>query len=254
MPLIGPDEEPSLDADIAVVDGQAAPSDRVPLDRARIVAAGIDYVDANGLAGLTMRRLGADLGVEAMSLYRYVSGRDELLAAIVDHVIDEVGLDPDIITAPEHGWQDFLQRLAHGFRRVALAHPHVFPLVASHPTEAPWIRPPVRSLQWVDLFLDGLITEGFSDEMAVATYRAFTSFLLGHLLLEASTMGAAVGPLDLTEQPSGSRPGVEAYPHVHRLSEALSENHSATEFEQALEQLLDRLAQVLAANGGRDSG
>ncbi|MBA2507902.1 MAG: TetR/AcrR family transcriptional regulator C-terminal domain-containing protein [Nocardioidaceae bacterium] len=250
MPLIGPDDQPSLDADTAVVDGREVPSERVPLDRSRIVAAGIDYVDSHGLTGLTMRRLGADLGVEAMSLYRYISGRDELLAAIVEHVIAEVEQDPDMVVAPEHGWQDFVQRLAHGFRRVALAHPHIFPLVASHPTEAPWIRPPVRSLKFVELFLDGLHREGFSDEMAVAAYRAFTSFLLGHLLLEVSTMGAAVGPMDLVDPPSGSTPGLDNYPNVARLSDALSEDHSVTEFEESLEQLLDRLAEVLAATDG----
>ena len=55
--------------------------------------------------------------------------------------------------------------------------------------EAPWLRPPLRSIDWVEDFLDGLISEGFTDESAVAGYRAFTSFLLGHLLLEVATHG-----------------------------------------------------------------
>jgi hypothetical protein len=80
--------------------------------------------------------------------------------------------DKDVLTEPRDGWQDFLQRLAHGVRRVALAHPQAFPLVASRPTEAPWIRPPLRNLRWVELFLDGLIDEGFSEEAAVVAYRA----------------------------------------------------------------------------------
>ncbi len=248
MPLTSPDEQPSIDADTAFVEGRELPSERVPLDRQRVITAGIDYVDEKGLRGLTMRRLGTDLGVEAMSLYRYVSGRDELLAAIVERVVDEIATDPDIVTAPEHGWQDFLQRLAHGFRRAALAHPHIFPLVASHPTEAPWIRPPVRSLPWIELFLNGLIQEGFSDETAAAAYRAFSSFLLGHLLLEVSTMGAALGPLDLTDTPPGSSPGLAAYPNVKRLGNALAEDHSATEFEESLENLLDRIGLLLAAD------
>ncbi len=249
MPLTNPHDDPSLDADIAVVEGQTAPSERMPLDRARIIGAGIDYVDEHGLRGLTLRRLGTDLGVEAMALYRYVSGRNDLLSAIVERVIAEVETDPDIVTAPEHGWQDFLQRLAHGFRRVALAHPHIFPLVASHPTEAPWIRPPVRSLKWVELFLDGLIGEGFSDEMAVAAYRTFTSFLLGNLLLEVATRGAALGPEVTDKQPAGARPSLEAYPHIQHLGDALAQDHSATEFEEALENLLDRVALLLAVKG-----
>ena len=128
----------------------------------------------------------AELGVEGMSLYRYVPGREALLDGIVESIIDEMYLDEDVLHKPEHGWQDFLQRFAHGVRRIALSHPRAFPLVASRPPEAPWLRPPLRSLRWVEAFLDGLTSEGFSDEAAVAAYRGFTSFLLGHLLLEVS--------------------------------------------------------------------
>ncbi|MFC7575244.1 TetR/AcrR family transcriptional regulator [Klenkia terrae] len=114
---------------------------RVPLDRARIIDGAIAFVDAHGLPMLTMRRLGAALGVEAMSLYRYVPGREDLLDGVVDTVVDELFADPDVLLEPEHGWQDYLQRLAHGVRRIALTHPALFPLVATRPPSAPWVRP-----------------------------------------------------------------------------------------------------------------
>jgi len=234
----------TVDADSAVVNGKAAPSERVPLSRERIINTAIAFVDEQGLRDLTMRRLGAELSVEAMSLYRYVPGREELLDGVVETIIGEMYDDPDVITEPRDGWQDFLQRLAHGVRRVALAHPQAFPLVASRPTEAPWIRPPLRNLRWVELFIDGLISEGFSDEGAVAAYRGFTSFLLGHLLLEVSSLGADVGPLDVLD-PSTGDPDLVRYPTVKRLSKALGEDHSATEFEESLESLLDRLQLLL---------
>ena len=234
----------SFDADAAVIDGKPAPSARVPLSRDRIIGAAITFVDEQGLRDLTMRRLGATLGVEAMSLYRYVPGREELLDGVVETIIGEMYDDKDVLTKPQDGWQDFLQRLAHGVRRVALAHPQAFPLVASRPTEAPWIRPPLRNLRWVELFLDGLIDEGFSEEAAVVAYRGFTSFLLGHLLLEVSSLGADVGPLDVID-PSTGDPDLVEYPTVRRLSGALSENHAATEFEEALESLLERLQLLL---------
>lgn len=244
MPASQESSSGTVDADIAVVDGRPAPSTRVPLSRDRVLSAAIEFVDKEGLRDLTMRRLGAKLGVEAMSLYRYVPGREELLDGIVESIIAEMYDDPDILTEPRDGWQDFLQRLAHGVRRVALGHPQAFPLVASRPTEAPWIRPPLRNLRWVELFLDGLIGEGFSDDAAVAAYRGFTSFLLGHLLLEVSSLGADVGPLDVLD-PSTGDPDLAEYPHVRRLGDQLSEDHAATEFEEALENLLDRLQLLL---------
>jgi AcrR family transcriptional regulator len=232
------------DADAALVAGRPLPSTRVPLDRDRIITAALEFIDAHGLPGLTMRRLGDALDVEAMSLYRYVPGKEDLLDAIVDTLVMSMAEDPEVLAAPEDGWQDFLQRLAHGVRRVALEHPKAFPLVASRPPEAPWLRPPLRSIDWVESFLAGLISEGFTDESAVAGYRAFTSFLLGHLLLEVATHGADVGPLDVLEDGSPDYAGLENAPNVKRLRSALSEDHAAVEFEEALENLLDRMALI----------
>ena len=233
-----------IDADTDIVEGHPPPSARVPLDRQRIVRAAISYIDEHGLPGLSMRRLGSQLGVEAMSLYRYVPGKDDLLDAVVDGMIDELENDDEVYPSPRNGWQDFLQRLAHGVRRVAIAHPKSFPLIASRPPAAPWLRPPLRSLDWVENFLDGLTTEGFSDEAAVAGYRAFTSFLLGHLLLEVASHGADLGPLDVLDE--GDNPDeLDRWPTVGRLREGLTEDHAAAEFEEALEDLLDRMSLIL---------
>ena len=228
------------DADRAAVDQEAAPSERVPLTRDRIVSAALEFIDANGLPGLTMRRLGEQLGVEAMALYRYVPSKEDLLDAVVEHLVAGVRADEVVLDAPQDGWQDFLQRMAHGVRRMALAHPKAFPLVASRPAEAPWLRPPLRSLDVVETFLSGLVDEGFSDAAALEAYRAYTSFLLGHLLLEVAVHGADVGPLDVLDDQTGT-PGLAEYPTVARLRGPLSEDHSAVEFEEALEALLDRM-------------
>lgn len=99
------------------------------------------------------------------------------------------------MSGPSDGWRDYLRRLAHGVRRLALAHPQVFPLVATRPPSAPWVRPPLRSLRWVESFLETCwLGRGFS--AAVAAYRAFSSFLLGHLLLEVSALGVDTGPTE----------------------------------------------------------
>ncbi|TDT33532.1 AcrR family transcriptional regulator [Naumannella halotolerans] len=240
------DQADSLDADLDAINGRELPSAQIPLSRERIVQTAISYISDHGLASLSMRRLATTLGVEAMSLYRYVVSRDDLLDAIVEDLVEEMDSYPDVITAPDHGWQDFLQRLAHGVRKVALAHPAAFPLIASRPAEAPWLRPPLRSLRWVEFFLNGLEQEGFSNQAAAAAYRAFTSFLLGHLLLEVASHGADLGPLDVIDDDHND--SLDAYPTVERLSPLLREDHSAAEFEESLENLLDRIALIKSEN------
>jgi AcrR family transcriptional regulator len=227
----------------------AAPpgSGRAGLDRRRVLGAAVEFIDERGLDALTMRGLGAHLGVEAMALYRYVPGRDNLLDGVVETVIDELYGDPDVHVAASHGWQDYLQRLAHGVRRIALAHPEVFPLVATRPPAAPWVRPPLRSLRWVESFLVALIDSGFTQQSAVAAYRVYSSFLLGHLLLEVSQKGVKISTADHPDgiPEAAASTDLSEYPTVVRLEPLLSLDESAAEFEEALEDLLSRLEVVL---------
>jgi len=160
------------------------------LSRPLVVAAALELIDTEGLGGLSMRRVGQRLTVEAMSLYGYVANREALLDAVVDSIIDELWADPQVRAEAEDGWQDYLSRLAWGVRRFAVAHPRAFPLVATRPPKAPFVRPPLRSLRWLEAFLTALRREGFTDEAVLYAYRAFTSFLLGHLLLEAGARSA----------------------------------------------------------------
>ncbi|MCZ2404559.1 TetR/AcrR family transcriptional regulator C-terminal domain-containing protein [Paenarthrobacter sp. Z7-10] len=212
------------------------------LNRNRILDAGAAYIENYGLRQLTMRKLGAELGVEAMALYRYVPSRDDLMDGIVERVINDLFQDPEVPGDAANGWQDYLIRLAHGLRRLALTHPQVFPLIATRPPEAPWIRPPLRSLRWTDSFLAALTSSGFSDKPAVAAYRGFSSFLLGHLLLEVASHGADIGPEESAD-PSKPRSATDltAFPHIHRMQAQLSEDRSAEEFEESLEVLIERI-------------
>ena len=86
---------------------------------------------------------------------------------------------------------------------------------------------------------------GFSDEAAVEAYRAYTSFLLGHLLLEVSQRGV---PITSEDSPGGS-PHVDVdlhdFPHLRRLQPLLAQDESAAEFEEALESLVERLGALL---------
>ncbi len=227
----------------AVTPAGAPGSGRPGLDQRLILGAAVEFIDRHGLRQLTMRRLGTYLDVEAMALYRYVPGREALLDGIVETVVDELFGDPDVHLEAHAGWVDYLQRLAHGLRRIALAHPEVFPLVATRPPAAPWVRPPLRSLRWIESMLEVMTTAGFSDEAAAAAYRAFSSFLLGHLLLEVSARGVDTGPV---EEPDHSEAGdLQPYPTLRRLEPHLARDLAAQDFEEALEALLDRIALLL---------
>lgn len=238
---MGGDADPDADSD------SGSTVDRTPLSRQRIVTAAIAFVDRRGLTALTMRRLGTELGVEAMSLYRYVAGRDDLLEGMVEQMVRQLHLDSGERPRPGEGWQAYLQWLAHGVRALAREHPEVFPLIATRHPAAPWLRPPLRSLRVVEDFLGTLVAHGFSDEAAVAAYRAFSSFLLGHLLLEAAMVGNRLAPVvDLADESRFTSTGSEEvdlrqFPCLLRLEDRLSEDHAGAEFERALEDLLDRL-------------
>ena len=215
--------------------------------------AAITAIDEDGLAALTMRSLGARLGVEAMALYRHVNGREDLLEAVVDTLVDQIEVEPTAGFGPIDGWQGFLQWMAHAVRQIAMDHPGIFPLVATRHPAAPWLRPPLRSLRIVEAFLHGLTTRGFTDHQAVETYRIFTSFLLGHLLLESSVRGAATAPEDepLDEGDADvASPAqtveVSDFPMLTRTAELLAQDHTDAEFEASLEALLDRLDRTLS--------
>ena len=221
------------------------------LERDVIVRAALRAIDARGPHNLTMRGLGQDLGVEAMSLYRYVSGREDLLEAVVELLLENFRRDLDQTIVDT--WQGYLQALAHAIRRIAVEHPAAFPLVATRHPAAPWLRPPLRSLELVEQFLSTLLAHGFTDEQAVGTYRVFSSFLLGQLLLESAARGAETGPVEDALDEGGAsvstRDGdadTARNPTVVRLRRLLSEDHSAEEFEIGLETLLDRLEMRLA--------
>lgn len=224
---------------------------RRSLDRDLIVTAAIAAIDARGVHALTMRQLGQDLGVEAMSLYHYVTGREDLLEAVVEQVLAPVM--GRVADGPIDSWQGYLQTMAHEVRRVALAHPEIFPLAATRHPAAPWLRPPLRSIALVEHFLASLTERGLDDEAAVAVYKVFTTFLLGALLLEAASRQVSTAPLDEPLDEGGAMvPGTDAgldldgAPHVVRMRRLLSRDENDSEFELGLETLLDRIERSLS--------
>ncbi|WP_243646398.1 MULTISPECIES: TetR/AcrR family transcriptional regulator C-terminal domain-containing protein [unclassified Rathayibacter] len=211
----------------------------------------LDQIDRLGAQGLSMRSLGQELGVEAMSLYRYVHGKEDLLEGVIAMLMRD--LTERLVEAKGQHWQEFLQTVAHEVRRIATDHPRAFPLVATRHPAAPWLRPPLRSIEVVNTFLEALTIGGFTDEQAVGAYRAFSSFLLGQLLLQSVVHGAEAGPAEEpldegdADIPQGDgNVSLDIAPEVRRLRVLLSEDRSDEEFEMSLEALLDRLDRELS--------
>ena len=221
------------------------------LDRQVIVQAALRFIDRDGAQGLTMRALAHALGVGPMALYRYVSGREDMLEAVVALLLE--GVQQELKVEHVTCWQEYLQTLAHAVRRIAVEHAGAFPLVATRHPAAPWLRPPLRSLDLVEDFLETLRGYGFNDQQIAGAYRGFSSFLLGNLLLEAATRGAKTSPIEVPfDEGDAQIPNEDGQldltgrPETNRLRPLLSEDRSEDEFEIALETLLDRLEMTLS--------
>lgn len=228
-------------------DAEQPSSGRPPhrrLGRELILTEAVNFIDEHGRDHLTMRRLGAQLGVEAMALYRYVPGREQLLDGVVEYVMNEL-YEATMRGDLANSWQEYLQEMAHGVRAVAVAHPRIFPLVATRPPAAPWLRPPLRSLRWVEGFLEGLDKLGFTIDESVRVYRAFSTFLMGQLLLESSTH--LVDTLSVQNDVEFYETNdLAAYPRLVAISSELSHDTFENEFEDALESLIGRIEGIRA--------
>jgi TetR/AcrR family tetracycline transcriptional repressor len=251
------------------------------LSRERIAAAALQLIDERGVGTASMRAIAGGLEVEAMSLYKYYSTREQLLDAVVELICGELDNDPEVSRDASNGWRDYLSRLAYGVRRYAVAHPHAFPLIATRPADAPWVNPPLRSLAWIENLLSTLRGAGFDDRQLLFAYRSFNSFMLGYLLMEtgARTLedpqrgdGSYAAGSDPEPVPGGlspqrtaaqrraiadaSDPGelldpqqdidFEKYPVIRELARELAVERYGAEFESALGDVLDRIAAQLS--------
>lgn len=148
---------------------------RGPLNRQAIVAGAIALIERDGPEALSMRRLGARLGVEGMALYHHFSSRDELLTALADDL-----LAPLEALEPTDDWREACRRFATALRGVAVERPATFRLVGLQPFDSPSALRPVERL------LEVLVRDGISPPQALAIYRAIVSYARGYALAEAT--------------------------------------------------------------------
>jgi AcrR family transcriptional regulator len=158
---------------------------RQRLTREKVLAAALEFVDANGLAALSMHKLGAELGVQGMSLYSHVANKDALLDGIVEAMTWEAQLPP----AEDTDWRDALRHLAAEIRGMILRHPAAAPLLVSRRVM------PTRRLEQVDAYIRLLMRAGFTEDRAMDVLRTVVMYAHGYALAEACfTACAECGP------------------------------------------------------------
>jgi AcrR family transcriptional regulator len=173
------------------------------LSREQIVRAAIEILDAEDIAGLSMRRLGTKLGAGATSLYWYVAHKDELLELAVDEVMGEVYV-PEVGDTP---WRIGASLLCNGFRQMLVHHPWVLRLLGTHPTLGP------NSMRIGDRTVALLVDAGFQG----LDVSHASALLMSHAIGSATTMSAATSVTKNTGQPIGELVEV-LRPHVDRAA------------------------------------
>ncbi len=140
------------------------------LSRAKVLAAAVTLADREGIDALSMRALGREVGVEAMSLYNHVKNKDDLLDGIVEHVAGELEC-PGL----EH-WKAAMRQRAITAHDVLMRHPWATKLIVSRANVGP------NMLRYVDATLGCLRSAGFSWAMCDHVWNAIDGYVYGFTL------------------------------------------------------------------------
>ena len=155
---------------------------RPALSRERIVNAAVALADIGGVRALSMRQIGDHLDVQAMSLYNYVEGKEDLLGAIVDRIFDEIHLD-----VVGGDWRNSLRTTALSAHDLFLEHPWACELVLTPGS----VGVSYARLRYINSILERLRAAGFSPQGASHGYHALDSHTLGYTIWE---LGHRISP------------------------------------------------------------
>jgi AcrR family transcriptional regulator len=214
-----------------------ASESRIPLSRDRVLRAAVELADASGVEALTMRRLGEELGFEAMSLYRHVANKDDLLGGMLDLVLAEWQLP-----GGDGDWKDAVRTSAHSVHDALRRHRWSAGLLmtGSH------IRP--ARLRYMDALLGRLNNAGFDPAATYHVYHLLDGYIFGFSLWEIAYTAISVD----SEAASRLMQSIawEDYPQLtaHRDQHMEEGPHrEVSAFEVGLDLILDGLQTTLAA-------
>ncbi|MGW4199689.1 TetR/AcrR family transcriptional regulator [Streptomyces sp. NPDC004726] len=214
--------------------GRRGATARTPLSRERVIRTAVAVADEKGSAALTMRAIAEPLGVEAMSLYHHVAGREDILDGMVDAVFGEIDLPPR-----DKDWKSAIRHRACSARAVLRSHPWAVALMDSR------ARPGPATLRHHDAVIGALRAGGFSVAMTAHAVSLIDSYLYGFVIQELSL--PFNGSAELDEVAGAILQGMpaDAYPHLTELAveHALKPGYDyADEFTFGLGLILDALS------------
>ena len=205
-------------------------SRRGTLSREVIVAAAAAVADRRGIAGVSMRTVGKELGVEGMSLYHHLKGKDELLDALAGWVFEQIELPP---AGTE--WRPAMEQRAQSARLALRRHPWAIGMLESRPD------PSNHLLRHHDRVLGWLFDAGFSAALATHAFATVDAFVYGFALSE-STLPFEAGEGAEAEFAEEVSPDPTVYPNIVRSLEGLLRDGTysySDEFDTGLALILD---------------
>jgi AcrR family transcriptional regulator len=216
---------------------------RVKLTREAVLAAALEIIDRDGVDGLSMRRLARALGRDPMILYRHAPNKAALLDGVAETVLARLEVD-----RADPDWAAQLRVVAHNYRRLALDHPNVVPLLVTRPLATPLALRPPGTLRALEDVLALLTHAGFSGPDALHIYRGLFGFLHGHVLNELQEL--VENPDEVTDllRLGLHRLPIGEFPLLRGLAPVLAVYDGATELDRGLDILLSGLATTISGS------
>lgn len=202
---------------------------REPLNRERVLRAAIALADRDGLEALTMRRLGQEVGVEAMSLYNHVKNKNDILDGIVDLVLGDIDVPP----SGTH-WKVAMRRRSISAHEVLVAHPWAAVQIMSRFNIGPGMT------RYLDATLGRLRESGFSVESALDAWHTLDSHLYGFTLQQLNLPFAADEAPRVSSHVLGGL-SMDEFPHVVEVITHVMQSGRVESFEYGLDLILDGL-------------
>jgi AcrR family transcriptional regulator len=209
----------------------------VKITREVVLATALEIIDRDGADGLSMRGLARALDRDPMILYRHAPNKAALLDGVAETVLAQLKVDP-----ADPDWAGQLRAVARDYRKLALAHPHVVPLLVTRPLATPLALRPPGTLRPLEDVLALLTRAGFSGPDALHIYRALFGFVHGHVLNELQELVDNPDETDDLLRLGLHRLPIGEFPLLRSLAPVLAAYDGAAELERGLDILLTGLA------------